>query len=229
MFAPAKIRDQHGATLINLMVGVLISMIALLATLQGFKNVTLNASKSMDDASSYDQLLSSSLSASISLQEAGYGITSPALGAQIVLIPNATLISGKLSSVSLPNPPSLNAIVWQFIDADNIQKCAGFYAGLAGGLVRLPAIACTGDASAAWPALQWPTAVELVPQKSVNRSINGSRTNLTFNFKTETADCKPFGQTQTTGNVVVSISATSTDDANASNTVTTKQCLVNFQ
>lgn len=77
---------QRGMTLISLMVGLLLSMISILAGMVLYKNLVQVSVESRTDAAQDGQLASAMLSLQLELQSAGYGITSDEAGTHLQLV-----------------------------------------------------------------------------------------------------------------------------------------------
>lgn len=111
---------QAGVSLVSLMVGMAISMFAVLGALALYRSTTQTVfgdgglvRSSVQDG----QLASGLLSAQIALQGAGFGIASPTSGAHLLLISNALLnpdtlkLSGTVETIGAV-AKSGNALVW---------------------------------------------------------------------------------------------------------------------
>lgn len=176
---------QEGVSLVGLMVGLVISMITILAMLTVYKTTLRSASETGRGAATDGQRLSALFAAQTLLQEAGYGVASAAFGTDLVVIAGASLdsSSNQLSgSVVGGLPASGNAIIWGTKTA-TAYMCNGLYAPASGGLTRLPAIACT-NASASWNSVVW-TQTKLVDDNKIARAFMISVTQAT--------GCKTFG------------------------------------
>ncbi len=111
---------QTGLSLVSLMVGMAISMFAVLGALALYRSTTQTVfgegglvRSSLQDG----QLASGLLSAQIALQGAGYGITAPASGTHLLLLSNALLNPDSLTLTGTVVPigaaaKSGNALVW---------------------------------------------------------------------------------------------------------------------
>jgi len=111
---------QSGLSLISLMVGMVISMMAVLGALALYRSTTQTVfgdgglvRNSVQDG----QLASGLLSAQIALQGAGYGLASPSTGSHFLLLTNALLnpdamtLSGTVVNVTAAAQNG-NALVW---------------------------------------------------------------------------------------------------------------------
>jgi hypothetical protein len=171
-----------------MMVGVTISMIAILAMMTVYKTTLRVSGEARRGAATDGQRLAALFAAQSLLQEAGFGIASAAYGTDMVVLSGAVLepTSKKLSGTAVGSlPASGNAIVWGTQTDGSNYMCNGLYAPTDGGLIRLPAIACTGATAAASVAgVAWNKTV-LVDDKTAGRSI-------LIRVKTA-APCQPFG------------------------------------
>ncbi len=102
-------RLQRGMTLISLMVGLLLSMISILAALSLYKSLVQVSIESRTDAVQDGQLASAMLSLQLELQTAGYGIATDAPGTHVQLV---------------VGPPQ--TLYWRYKDAGATFVCRGF-------------------------------------------------------------------------------------------------------
>lgn len=136
-------RLQRGVSLISLMVGMVISLIAVLGALALYRSTTQTVfgpdglvRSSVQDG----QLASGLLSAQIALQGAGYGLPAPSSGAQLLLLRDASLNSSTLKLGGTPQAigvaaQSGNALVW----IQNPTQSANTAAYTCSGLLSDPA------------------------------------------------------------------------------------------
>lgn len=106
-------RDQAGMSLISLMIGILISMIGILAGFLLYQNMVKVTLQTRADATQDGQLASAMLSLQLQLQSAGFGIDKAANPG-----PHLALVSG---------PPQ--ALYWRYLNDptdSNSAVCAGF-------------------------------------------------------------------------------------------------------
>jgi Tfp pilus assembly protein PilV len=223
-------RLQAGVTLISLMVGLLISLVAVLGLMSIYHNslqVTTSATKSALNDSQLAGLL---LRSAAAVQDAGYGISSAAFGTQAVAISGAalsaggsavtdatatssTIASATLSGTSAAVGTSVNAVVWATLTGANTQ-CAGFYAPTTGGLTYLEPVNCT-DATQ-FATLSWTSKPIASPP------VANSAHPITFTFAQQT--CSPYGITNTTA----SYSLTLATQNSLGVAVSSVQCLMNL-
>src|SRR5690554_3088615 len=100
---------QQGVTLISLMVGLLISMLAILASLTLYKNLIAIAADSNIDTMHDGQLAASMLTIQMVLQNAGYGIE-----------------SADTDSVVTRETSNTIDLLWRFKDDSDVIQCRGF-------------------------------------------------------------------------------------------------------
>ena len=204
---------QHGVTLISLMVGLMISMIVVLATLMLFQRTVRATTAARSDAQADAQLSAAFLSASIAMQEAGYGIDAAQADSHLVVVENATLDNSTLSGTSAAQGDAGNAVVW----AENTTgtlRCSALLAPRGegqGGLLKLGPVACADAASFA--GLAW-----------TNQPLSTSPAEpVTITW--QAADCSPFGIAASTGanKVLLTLSAPNSNGVS----LQTSQCLLN--
>lgn len=185
-----------------------------------FKNVAFTTLAARESASADSKYISSTLTASLALQEAGYGITSAQPGVQLIVISGATLSSNKLSgTVNTSVPRTGNAVVWEVLSGGVLQ-CAGLYAPPAGGLQILPAVNCSSAST--WNTLTWaPVLLVPSPASALDTDKLDRTVAMIFAITATTGICNPLGITTVTGNVLVSLTASNPN-------LSTAQCLTNF-
>ena len=211
------VAHQKGVSLISLMVGLVISMIAILSMLAVFKTTLKVTGESGRGAISDGQRLAAFYTAQTLLQEAGYGIDTATFGTDILVVSGASLdastkkLSGTLVSAL---PASGNAVIWRSKPAA-ANVCNGLYAPAMGGLRRLPATACTSLASE-WNTIVWNSSVLVNETDSHPVSIAVTKT-------TGTSGCQSFGIGGSGGLWAKLTTANSTDLDTSATT-----CLSNF-
>lgn len=192
---------QRGATLTGLMVGLMISMVVVLATL-GLYQSLVRATGTAQQDTRQDTLRSASLlSAGMALQDAGFGLEAPDPQAQLLRVAAQAGV----------------ALLWmQNTGAQSGPQCTGLFAPDRGGLLRLPAQACTDLAGWNWQAGLAPllaAAADQPPQPRVAIALEPS------------AACSPYGMSlgpfQAPRVVLASRSHTGVE-------LTSTHCLVNF-
>jgi len=207
---------QRGVTMLSLMIGMVISLIAtigLLAVYRDALHVTVYAQASTTTDS---QLAGVLMRTAASAEDAGYGIASPAYGTHLVAINGATMSAGKLSGTSATVPASAaNAVVWATMNGATMQ-CAGFYSPASGGLQYLNPTACAN--ATAWNTLAWVAT-------PVTGQLQPTITPQAINFGITQAACEPYGITNTQGSYTLTVLSKNS----LGNNVSSQQCLLNFQ
>jgi len=209
---------QRGVTMLSLMIGLAISLIAtvgLLSVYQGAVHTTVNAQQRTTTDS---QLAGVLMRAAASAEDAGYGIASPTYATHLIAINGAALSAGKLSgtavtAASLP-ATAANAVVWATVNSASVTQCSGFYMSAAVGLEYLNPTTCT-DATA-WSTLSW-----------VATPVTGTgllTSPVSVSFTIAQTSCAPYGITNTQGNYLLTLTSTNS----LGNAVTSQQCLLNF-
>jgi len=228
---------QAGESLISLMVGFLISAIAALAILSMFKVSGRYGGTAGQDAAADAQLSSALLRTGLAVQDAGFNITSAAVGTQLLVISGANLKDSYELEGSAVGVGSGNALVWA-MNTTGTPQCAGLYfkdtTGGLSGLYYLGPVACASGDVSAWSTLVWNTTAK-PPQRWSNRpgsqsaasSAGGAINQTKMTFTTTSATCKPFGLDggSKSGQVVLTVSSTNRSGAPVSET----HCLFNFK
>lgn len=213
------LRPQSGISLISLLVGLVISLIVSLAMLMAFKNVVRTSGDSLASSHTNEQTTAALLRASISLQDAGYGIDTPQSPRDLLVL-HATLdkTTQRLTGSVVTNGAG-NAVVWSLRPDTASLQCAGLIYDDAtdgtGGLKYLPQQPCTTDAQSSWQTLTW------TPSVWVDLPANPSNVSWTL----AQATCRPFGIPATEGRLTLTLSAHDASGASLTDTL----CLSNFQ
>jgi Tfp pilus assembly protein PilW len=206
----SPVRNQRGISLISLLVGLVVSLTATVGLLSIYRN-SLQVTTSAQQSSVNDsQLASLLLRTGAAIQDAGYGITTPAFGTQIIPISGATLNGTSLSGTAASTATAVNGIVWATLTGASTQ-CAGFVAPAAGGLIYLQPAACN-DATT-WSSIAWQSTVV------------ASQSNSVITFTVAQQSCQPYGIPATTGKYTVNLNTTDSIGA----AISSLQCLINFQ
>lgn len=203
---------QRGVSLISLMIGLVISMILVVGALVLFQNTAKRTAEARQDVLGDAQRTSSFLSAGLSLQDAGFGITTPAAGTHLVLLQNAAITGTTLTGTAVTLDTTLrqgNAVVW----AENITgtvRCSALLAPLTGGLRKLGPVNCAN--ATAWNTLVW-----------TNNSLSDIPATPAA-IRIQTINCQPFGITSNEGTLQVTFSANNSNGI----ALSASQCLINF-
>jgi hypothetical protein len=206
------------------MVGMVISMIVILAMLTVYKTTLQKTGEAGRGASTDGQRLAALFTSQTLLQGAGFGIASAVFGTDLVVLSGANLgapgtqITGSLVGAL---PATGNAIIWGALipptpTSTPTYVCSGLYAPASGGLIRLPTVRCTG-ASASWNSIAW--------DQNILVRDDTSDSDRTFKIDvTQATACKTFG-IGGSGGLLVRLS---TQNSFSSTPATGTTCLTNF-
>jgi prepilin-type N-terminal cleavage/methylation domain-containing protein len=209
---------QCGFTLIELMVGLTISLVIVLAMLALFKTTAFASATAGRDASTDRQRLSGLYAAQKLLVGAGYGIDVPAVGTDLIVLAGATLDTDKkLTGTPAPlGSANINAVIWGAKLNLTNYRCQGLYAPANGGLVRLAETDCVN--AAAFSSITW-SPTPLIDDSRADHKVQIVAANATVG-------CQSFGITGS-GKVAITLdTANSIEGTNKS--VATTACLLNF-
>lgn len=217
---------QQGASLLSLMIGLVISSVAIIAMLNLYRSMTQNAVIALSDAKTNGQQATATLTAQMEVQGAGFGISNAAdLQKSLLLVTPASLsksqddqysytvtgtakyLSEITSGTAYPEGNNSGvALLWATVqDPTQITPtydCAGLIASYAG-LKLLKSTNCTltSITNKQLNNIKW-TVTELVnddPPTDATTLSKDSYTKFTLN---KNASCWPFGQSA----IVASIS-----------------------
>ncbi|MEB0150626.1 prepilin-type N-terminal cleavage/methylation domain-containing protein [Pseudomonas sp. CCC2.2] len=240
-------RRQDGFTLISLMVGMVISLVSILAMLSLYKNLVHSSVVSTQSARQDGQVASGLLMAQRALMNAGFWMGSSTTRAStdvdnnFVLLSGATLSNGRLSGTQITQATlpllttfatagvSANAIVWSYQTSTSTATatCSGLVVSN-GALISLKGAAGCTQASSQWTATTW-TSTVLIEAGQVSPF-----------FSVGFATCWPYERTTDASNTayrlqITMIANNSTLDPNSPNAqpayVTSKStaCLINLE
>jgi len=204
---------QRGFTMIELMVGLVISLFSVLAMLALYKTAANVTAASKLGANVDGQIAAGLLSADRFMQAAGYKggdttATSAAYNTDVVLISGASLTGSTLSgtaytSTPTTTPTSGNALVWLY-NASGTYQLQALYAPSTGGLYLLTASVAgappTLTTSTTWSGASW-TSQALIrpPAVSIPNATSAGVARISI-YSTGASQCLPFsGATATTG------------------------------
>lgn len=143
---------QRGISLISLMIGLLVSLLAVLGMMALYRTVMHTTTESAAYARLSGDRSAALLAAHGYLQEAGFGIEDAAPGTDVGICAASTP-GGQLRGGSCAASGTGAVLLWR-VD-DGALRCAGLHVTAAGGLEYLPPQACGGGLSgAAWPVAQ---------------------------------------------------------------------------
>ncbi len=215
------IRHQ-GASLISLMIGLLVSSVVVIGMMMVFRNTVQTVVPASEAARSEGERIAALLAGHLMLNDAGFGIDSPSVGNDLVMI-NSAILSG---TALISDRGGGNALVWGMnLDGDN--RCQGLLAQPDGRVLRLSSDDECTSASAQWGSLNWTgTAVVLDARLRVDGDPQRPL-GITVNTGTP---CRPFGVGN--GGVAGSVTVALTYPVNVggvTQTATSTTCLANFR
>lgn len=142
-------RAQRGVSLISLMIGLLISLIAVMGMMALYRTVVHTTADSGSFARMTGDRSAAVLTAHMHLQEAGFGIDDATLGRDLAFC-SASLAQGQLTLGACSAARQGKLLVWR--SRTPAQTCAGLYITPEGDLQYLQPRVCTGTALAgSWP------------------------------------------------------------------------------
>lgn len=212
-------RREAGMSLISLMVGLALSMVALVALLYAYRGVVVNVKSTTAKGRAQVQSASSLLAAEQMIQQAGWGsgpTASPPGGManiDVVLLSGAKLTGTVLTGLAKPISSTLesgNALVWSS-SLSGSSECTALLI-VDGGVTRHGPIACTSASS--WPSLSWPSSAVMLAQPqalSANAQLQAQMT-----------PCWPYGGSPTGLRLAVQVTLANMGSANPS------LCLLNI-
>lgn len=192
-------RMQQGATLISLMIGLLLSVMSILAVLSLYKNLVTISINSSTDSSHDGQLAAAVLTAQLELQNAGYGIK------------NAGALHINANSDG-------SEIRWRLYDDSNYQ-CRAIREVITSDTVReLVLFEATNNCTenSALPSLDW-TRVSTLTR--VEHTVSVDKPLITFG--TGVSNCSPFGLGENTKHMIASIKMINSANFHSGNTTGT--------
>lgn len=222
---------QKGVSLISLLIGLLVSMIVVLAMLMIYRNTIQAVMLASEDARSDGERVSGFLAAHLMLHDAGFGFPDGgSYGKHLLLWSGATLASGSLTGIKINSLTASgatgNAITWRwakYIDDDDPSNdeyiCEGLFAGTDRSLWRISSssTSCDNiDATISWSA-----------SPLIEASRHSADTKGAIMITVEKAECQPFGiGTGILGDILVTLSYEIPDVGNK--TISSTTCLANF-
>jgi Tfp pilus assembly protein PilX len=143
--------QQNGISLISLMIGLLVSLLAVMGMMALYRTVMHTTTESAAYARLSGDRSAALLAAHSYLQEAGFGVEDAALGTDLGLCTPAES-AGVLRGGSCAADGRGNLLLWRV--TDGAMRCAGLHVTSDGGLVYLQPQTCTGLSAAGWPSSQ---------------------------------------------------------------------------
>lgn len=221
-------RSQSGVTLVSLLVGTVISLIAILGTLTLYKSLVQNTATTVQAAKRDRVLAAALLTAEKEVLGAGFRVTTPEdalrLAAVTVDDDNEPTVSSSNaysgSAITLSDTSAQNALLWYYETATTTH-CAGLVALRRNGnsdlaLMRGSCANVAQLASATWDAV--------IPLFSIP-AVQGQPGAISLGLGV--GDCYPFHRNgESAGDaVIITISVTPSTDGAA---VSQETCLINF-
>lgn len=239
-----KPKSQSGASLISLMIGLLLGLIAILGSATVYRTL-VHKSVDMKTRAKQDFLVNAALlTTDLDLSKAGYGVehsSASCLGAtpgpsgtantDLIVLTNAVLttpasassrLSGSAATIAAAGAAAVtgNALIWHYLEA-TAHQCAGLVA-TQGGLVRLAPMSCTSAAD--WATLSW-TLQALIEYNTLPAASGTIADKAVVFGASKSASCAPFNASAGRPAVTVSVTAGSSA-ANLSSSQTL--CLPNI-
>lgn len=186
-----------GFTLLSLLVGVLIGALCIAAMLVLYRMLATTSGDVTKQARADEQVATSSLIIQQELQQAGFGVSSPVPGTDLVMLNHASFSDGKITGDTVGAYTSAvtgNAILWGYNPSGALKTfdakaylCEGVmlnYNAKEEGydLIWLTPAACTGANQ--WKTLTWKATLLAVGEKGSSPA-----------FRMAPATCWPYGQT----------------------------------
>lgn len=217
---PSSRQTQSGVSLIGLMVGLILSMLVVLAMLSVYRisvRVSVDATQS---AQLTGQLSTGLLGAQMRLQGAGFRVVDPGYSTSLLVLAEATLNDEVLSGTQQDTLPARgNAVIWR-----EGERCSGLLAEGANLFFLASNESCT-NTSAAIDTLTWTSASRLVGEA-------GGDNRTTIEVIANEGECRPFGVTESSGRFSVTLNVRyltrDGDFDNARPSVPATVCLPNF-
>lgn len=229
LFSPARFPaarprspESSGFTLVGLLVALLISLLLTIAMLLAFKNVTHATTAARIGAQQDDRILSSLLSAGLTLHDAGFGIEQARFGTHVQVFAGAGMSGGAFTSGTAQQGTqgagtvqlsvTGNAIIWQQ-DTGSGMQCAGLYAPAGGGMLRLNPVSCSVPGTLVTPG----SGTSLAPAST-------GRITIVLDKLAAASPCSPFGIPDKSGHLLIRLSAA----GSTGNELSESLCLMNF-
>ncbi|MFA5631203.1 MAG: hypothetical protein WC997_06810 [Porticoccaceae bacterium] len=200
-----------GFSLISLMIGMLVAMIAVLGMMSLYRTVVRNTVESNADIRATGDGSLALLMAHIYLHDAGYGIPSPSITDDLQSCTSATLNTQAntitTSGCTAPADGEVNTLLWRFDDGE--KRCAGLHS-FGQGFYYLAPVICGENWPATWQ-LQW-----LLDGAAITIEVE--------TFTTSDTPCRALGAAGS-GGVAVTLAS---EHAGSETSLDSTTCLVNF-
>lgn len=160
---------QRGVSLVSLMIGLVISLIAVMGMMALYRTVVHTTAESGSYARMTGERSSAVLTAHIYLQEAGFGVDNAALGTDLAFCA-ASMEQERLTVTNCSTSRSGRLLLWRMQTIG--EQCAGLYLTANGGVEYLQPASCTGAGLAAsWDSGQRVTLYTTTMEGAVFSSI----------------------------------------------------------
>lgn len=142
---------QRGISLISLMVGLLVSLVAVMGMMALYRTVMHTTTESAAYARMSGDRSAALLAAHGYLQGAGFGVEDAVLGVDVGICSPADA-GGQLRGTDCVPDGQGRLLLWRL--SDGVMRCAGLHITSAGGLEYLQPQNCSGLSAAGWSAAQ---------------------------------------------------------------------------
>jgi len=211
------VKKQRGVTLIELLIGLLLSSIAIAGMLLTFRSTLQVTARANPAAVADGERIAALLRTHLLLQKAGYGVDTPDMDTHVLDMDDLSWDGSGLQSGSTGLGGSL---IWSSdANLDGVVECEGVVPGSGGGLVFVRAD-CTN--AAAWQLAQNWVGVDLVappgpevPEAALAVTMDGSA-------------CSPVGVGDPAIDVLQGVTATVAITLSTGVAVSSSTCLYNF-
>lgn len=190
------VAPQRGMTLVSLMVGMLLSIISILAGMMLFQNMARVSIESRADAAQNGQLSSAMLALQLELQSAGYGIDPEVPGTHLQRVVEGTTQT-LYWRYRETNPAGLICRAFRIQDIENNTRRQLQF------LAPVTAASCTADADLASLAGNW--AIASVQAEFRTGATIGSLPLITLALAQR--DCFPYGMGESATYQMVTVTA----------------------
>lgn len=224
--------SQKGLSLIELLIGMMLSLLAVIAMLALARTATHTASESKFGVQTEGQMATGLLSADKLLKSAGYFAVAsgptPSYPADLVLVENALVAASGNSGTAMSSVPasgsvispaagSGQAILWRNRDSMGNYAYQGLYAPASGGVWRI-----TGNSMSIGG---WVMREALLQSPDIGSSQLRNAGVATFSLRHESTPCRPYGIAVAGGRYSVILS---TQTYSGQQILNSETCLVNF-
>jgi prepilin-type N-terminal cleavage/methylation domain-containing protein len=234
--------SQHGFTLVELMVGLLICLFSMLAMLSVYKTMVSTTAESKLGANIDGQIAVGLLAADRYMLSAGNKANDSAgqtssYGNDVLLVQTATLSGTTLSGSAYTSAPgttavSGNALLW-VINTSGSYQLQGIYIPASGGVQLLTATVATPSVapvlSSIWSTSSWgTTSLIAAPLIKITTAGNAGAGTISIAHTAASNYCIPFGGSAASAGGVYVATLSATGYAGNQQVVNSSTCLVNI-